>query len=193
LTKCFAGSDEAAYELLFEAGGSCEIAGLEAPNAAEAVKEGCLCGALRSSAGATGNAARRLVSVHFEALDLAKKPRPELRVIESSGNFDARDEWHSFELLNAGKRSYPSVLRLSVDNIDGQRAALARCSAKPGSAVLAELSVSAAGATSSVRLVPASPAGAFASCVVEALQHSAFACTLDGTPAKLRVAITWPE
>lgn len=193
LTKCFAGSAEGAYELLFEPRGSCEIAGLDAPNAAESLAEACLCSALRSSAGAPAKAERRLISVRFEAPDLARKPRPELRVLESSGNLDAREDWHRFELQKADKTSYSSVLRLSVDNLDAQRAALARCSTKPASTILAELSVSPAGATSSVRLLPGGPATAFSRCVVAALQHGAFSCTTDGNAAKLRVAITWPE
>ncbi len=189
LTKCFAGSDEAADDFLVEPG-VCEIAGLDLLSERDRALEACVCPALLQSV-ASG---RHTIALHFEAADVAGKRRPELRVLESSHNLAPRAEWRSFDVKSGGKTSHFSVHRLEVDNLDAPRAALARCQMKPGSVVVAELSVSPAGELSSARVLSTGGiAKAGERCVLDALRRSAFDCTGDGQPAKLSVAVMWPE
>ena len=191
-SRCFSGDDEASDELLFESGGRCEIAGLNDAGAAGGKRESCLCAALRSSAGTRAKAGRRQLMLHFEAPDLVGKPRPELRVVESTINLEANQDWHSTGRSDNRETNLSPVYRLTVDNLDAARAPLARCSARPGSVVIADLVVSESGAVERAHVIVSSSDERAASCIEKALTRAAFSCTSDGKRALLRLAVIWP-
>ena len=190
MTTCFQGQDEEHVRLLFEGAGKCEIVGLHAPEGAPGKLEACLCKALSTSKGAAASAGRRTLSLHYEAPDLAGKPRPELRVVEASSNLRARDDWQSRREPTAdGKQRYRSVRRLAVDNVDGFAAPLARCAGKPGEIAVADIDVGEAGRIEGARVKIG--AKQRAACIEKALRRGALSCTTDGKRAALRIAISW--
>jgi hypothetical protein len=129
----------------------------------------------------------------FEASDLKGKPRPELRVLETSTNLDARDEWHTLRGVKEGKPTSTSVRRLSIQDLDAAQAPLARCAVPRGAVVIADLQPNDAGQATKARLVVGSPSPANAKCIEKALTRVAWPCTEDGKSASLRVAVSWPE
>jgi hypothetical protein len=156
-------------------------------------REACLCRALSASTGMRAKAGRRSVRVRYEATDLAGKPRPELRVIEVSTNLDSEADWRSIQATRDGKSEYRSLRRLVVDHLDGLAAPLARCTAPASSVVVADVEVREDGTTAGARLVTGLAKRDAAACVEKALGRAAFTCTDDGKPAKLRIAMAWPD
>jgi hypothetical protein len=195
LAACFAGGDEVWEELLVQgdAGGRwCEIQNLDRKDSREGAREACLCKALAASSAMGQRPGRRTVAVHYEAPDLSGKPRPELRLVESSTNLVTEDEWHSMGTVVDGKPKYSSVRRLVTDNLDALAAPLARCSPPPGSVVVADIDVREDGVPAGGRIVTGAPDSATARCLEQALGRGAFLCTDDGKQARLRIAIEWP-
>lgn len=192
LAACFAGEDDVARDVLVQGDAGaprCEIENLDSTDGREGAREACLCRALVASAGMGRRPGRRTVRVHYEAPDLADKPRPELRVIEASTNLHATDDWRTTWRMRDGKKQYDSVRRLAVDNLDALAAPLARCAVPAGSVVVADIDVREDGAPVGAKVVSAAPDRAVAACVEKALGRSAFTCTNDGKPARVRVAL----
>jgi hypothetical protein len=146
------------------------------------VAEACLCGALSSP---PGPARARALATRpaFEAKDLLGKPRPEVRVVDASSNLHAEDDWHSLQREDKGKKTYSSVRRLTVDNVDALRPALTRCGIAGDTTLVAELWVSEAGVVQSARVVTGMKNKRDGACVEKALVSGAFSCTNDGKPA----------
>jgi hypothetical protein len=196
LAGCFAGEDEATAEVLLQGDGAaprCEIAGLNAIDGREGQREACLCRALTASAAMRAKAGRRTVRVRYEALDLAGKPRPELRVVESSTNMDSEIDYHSMRSEREGKVHYSSVRRQVVDHLDGLAAPLARCAAPEGRVVVADIDVREDGAVGNTRVLTGPLRPAEIACIDKALRRGAFTCSTNGKAARVRVAVAWPE
>jgi len=194
LAACFAGEDDVTTEVLVRSDGPaprCEIAYLDAAEGRAGQREACLCGALTASSAFRTRPGRRTVRVRFEAPDLAGKPRPELRVLESTTNLDAEEDWHLPR--RGGKGDAPSVHRLVVDNLDALAAPLARCAAPADRLVVADVDVQEHGAIGGARLVTDVAPRDAAACIEKALGRAAFTCTSDGKAAKVRIAAAWPE
>jgi hypothetical protein len=195
LAGCFADEDAAVSDVLLEGGAAarCEIANLNVTDGREGRREACLCRALMGSAGLSAKAGRRVIRVGFEAADLAGKPYPELRVVESSTNLDSDIDYHSIRTEREGKPHYLSLRRLVVDNIDALAAPLARCAAAGGGrAVIADIEVREDGSVGATRVLTAPLKPAEAACLDKALRRGAFTCTRDGKAATVKVAIAWP-
>jgi hypothetical protein len=190
---CFSGIDEESHVLVFDGAGSCELAGLDDASLPDGRREQCLCTALKGSAGLAAKAGRRRLELGFEASDLEGKPRPELRVLETSTNLDARDEWHTIRGVKEGKTASTSIRRLSIQDLDAAQAPLARCAMPRGAVVVADLQPNDAGLVTKARLVAGAPSAASAKCIERALTRVAWPCTEDGKSASLRVAVSWPE
>lgn len=195
LAACLAGEDDYVTHMLLQGDGPaprCEMANLDAIDGRDGPRESCLCRALLSSAGVGAKPGRRTVRVHFEAPDLAGKPRPELRVIEASTNLHSEGDYHSIRSERDGKTSYTSLRRLIVDNLDALGHPLARCAPREGGSAVVDLDARDDGGISAARVVLGLSKKTEAACVERALQRGAFTCTDDGKPAKIRLAITWP-
>lgn len=192
LTACFAGVDEERRDVLFE-GKRCELENLDDLGGSDGKREACVCAALGQSAGVNASAGRWRLSLHYEAKDLVGKARPELRVLESSTNLHAEDDFHSLTRQENGKTVHSSVRRLTVDNLDQVRPALARCALGPASLLVAELDVSEHGTADAARVLTGAKDRRAGQCVEKALRAATFGCTSDGAPAKLRVSIEWPS
>lgn len=190
--SCFSGSDEESSALSFDSAGGCELAGLDDPGHPDGKREQCLCTALKGSAGLSAKAGRRRLELDFEAPDLKGKPRPELRILETSSNLDAHEDWHTVRSVKDGKPT-STIRRLSLPNLDDVRAPLARCAMPRGAVVIADLQPNDAGLATKARLVAGSPSPASARCIEKALTRVAWPCTEDGKSASLRVALSWPE
>lgn len=196
IAACFAGEDEGRTEVLIQGDSTparCELAGLDALDGREGKREACLCRALTASSAMRAKAGRRAVRVRFEATDLAGKPRPELRVVESSTNLGTETDWHSIKTEREGKTEQHTVQRLVVDHLDGLAAPLTRCAVPAGSVLVADIDVREDGAVSGARIVTGLARKDAATCVEKVLGRGAFTCTDDGKPAKLRIALTWPD
>jgi hypothetical protein len=192
LAQCFAGEDDVTRDVLVQGDAGaprCEIENLDWTDGREGAREACLCRALGASAGMGKRPGRRTVRVHYEAPDLEGKRRPELRVIETSTNLHATDEWHSTWSMRDGKKEYDSVRRLAVDNLDALAAPLARCAVPAGSVVVADIDVREDGAPLGGKVVSAAPDRALVACIEKAVGRGAFTCTNDGKPARVRVAL----
>lgn len=194
IAACFAGEDDVTEDVLVQGDAGarwCEVEDLHATDGRRGAREACLCRALAASTAMTRRPGRRTVRVRHEAPDLAGKPRPELRVIESSTNVHAEDDWHSMRSITQGKPQYWSVRRLVVDNLDALAAPLARCAAPPGSVIVADLEIREDGVPLGGKVISGAPAPEVAACVENALTRGAFLCTNDGKPARVRVAMEW--
>jgi hypothetical protein len=191
--SCFSGADEEWDLLLFEDSGRCELALLDDAASPEGRREQCLCAALAGSAGRAAKPGRRSLSLHFVAPDLKNKSRPELRVLETSGNFDARLEYHTVRALKYGKEDAWTIRRFTVPGLDAARAPLSRCTVPPGVTVVAELRPTEAGLASNPRVVSGSPSPASTRCIENALTRVAWPCTDDHKDGSLRVALSWLE
>jgi hypothetical protein len=191
LAACFAGQDEGVVELLLQGGPAprCEVADLDQRDGPEAAREACLCRALGASAALRARPERRGVHVAFEAPDLAGRPRPELRVVDATANLPAELATSYEQAERGGRVEQRSVQRLVVDALDALAAPLARCEATPGAVALADLDLKDDGRVAAVHL--ATPLAKGAACVEKALAAAGFACTDDGKPARLRVALAW--
>jgi hypothetical protein len=191
---CFsAAEDEVTRNLLVQGdvGPFCEMENLDFPNGRDAQREACLCKALGTSAAMGKRPGRRTIRVHYEAPDLAGKPRPELRVIETTTNLHAEDEWHSMGVMVDGKKQYRSVRRLVVDNLDALAAPLSRCSAPVGNPVIADVDVREDGAAMGGRVISPVVDKQTQACIEQAFARGAFNCTGDGQPGRVRVAMEW--
>ena len=193
LEGCFSGVDDEWHVLVFDGAGGCELAGLDDASLPDGRREQCLCTALKGSGGLAAKAGRRRLELGFEASDLRGKPRPELRVLETSTNLDAHDEWHTMRGVKEGKTASTSIRRLSIQDLDAAQAPLARCAMPRGAVVIADLQQNDAGQATKVRLVAGSPSAVNAKCIEKALTRVAWPCTEDGKSASLRVALSWPE
>jgi hypothetical protein len=193
LEGCFSGVDEESHVLVFDAAGGCELAGLDDASLPEGRREQCLCTALKGSGGLAAKAGRRRLELGFEAPDLRGKPRPELRVLETSTNLDVREDWHIIRGVKEGNRTSTTIRRLSIQDLDAAQAPLARCAMPRGAVVVADLQQNDAGQATKVRLVAGSRSAASAKCIERALTRVAWPCTEDGKSASLRVALSWPE
>ena len=193
LSACFAGADDERVKLLFEGSARCELENLDDVKGAAGRREACLCAALSKSAGVTATQGRSQLVLHYEAKELVGKARPELRVVDASSNLHASDDWHTVERKVDGKSNYSSVRRLQVDNLDALAPSLARCGLAAGSLVVAELAVSEAGAVQKSRVITGAKNKRDSVCIDKALTAAAFACTGDGKPATVRLAISWQE
>ncbi len=192
LAACFAGEDDVTRDVLVQSDAGaprCEIENLDVTDGREGAREVCLCRVLAASAGMGKRPGRRTIRVHYEAPDLAGKPRPELRVLEVSTNLHASDEWHTSWRQVDGKTQHTSVRRLAVDNLDALAAPLARCAVPAGSVVVADIDVREDGAPTGGKIVSAAPDRESAACVEKALARAAFTCTGDGKPARVRVGV----
>jgi len=112
ITACFAGAAEESRDMLVQGdsvGRYCEMANLDDTIGREHDLEGCLCKAMSSSAAFTARPRRRSVRVRFEAADIAQRTRPELRVVESTTNLHAEEDWHSVVRIVDGKEQYRSL------------------------------------------------------------------------------------
>ncbi|WP_437666761.1 hypothetical protein [Sorangium sp. So ce1182] len=192
LAACYAGEDAAADELLIDAPAArCEIADLDDVEGRRGKREACLCAAVRSSAGLQAAGGRRVLRVDYAAPEIAGRPRPELRVVDATTNLHAAEEWHATRAPDVSRVSRP-VHRLGIDNLDALAPALARCEATPGGLVVAQLDAREDGSVERVRVLSGAPRPALAACVEKALSRGRLACTSDGKPAAVRVAVAWP-
>ncbi len=217
VAACYAGQDHALDELLIETAASpnaasssatstpklrCETINLDETSGPDAQRERCLCTALLSSAGAlvssVGSAtrsARRELRIEHQALDLADKPRPQIRVVEVSSTLHAERDWHQLAIPAKAKRPARSVSlrRLVVDNLDALAHPLARCPVASGQVVNAELTIGGNGAVTASRLLGGAKIDkATAACVSRGLARAAFACTSNSKPATMKIAFWWP-
>jgi hypothetical protein len=190
--RCFSDADETSGVLLFDAE-RCELAGLDDAAGSDGRREQCLCAALTDSAGRAAKPGRRSLSLHFEALALKGKLRPELRILEASPNLDARLDYRTVRVVRDGKERANTIRRFTVPGLDDARPPLARCPVKPGVTVVAELRPSEAGLASNPRVVSGSPSPASTRCIEDALKRVAWPCTDDHKDGTLRVALSWPE
>ncbi|WP_437930245.1 hypothetical protein WMF37_13765 [Sorangium sp. So ce291] len=192
LAACYAGEDAAADALLIDAPAArCEIADLDDVEGPRGKREACLCAAVRSSAGLQAAGGRRVLRVDYAAPEIAGRPRPELRVVDATTNLHAAEEWHATRSADVSRVSR-SVHRLGIDNLDALAPALARCEAAPGGLVVAQLDAREDGSVERARVLSGAPRPALAACVEKALSRGRLACTRDGKPAAVRVAVEWP-
>lgn len=194
LAACYPDADDVSDELLIEGGSTparCELTNLDDLQGKSGRREMCLCKILSSSAGVRAKLGRRIVRVHYEALDLHGKPRPEVRAVDVTTNLHADVDWHSMKTEVDGRSVHASVHRLVVDNLDALVAPLSRCPAAPGSTIVAEMDIADNGAVQAARVAGAGKKDVI-DCVEKASSRGAFTCTGDGKPATLRVALTWP-
>lgn len=188
LAACFAGVDHERRHVIFEGPSRCELEGLDDPSEPGGKREACLCAAVTKSAGASASRGRSRLIVEHEAKELAGKPRPEVRVVEASTNLHSEASWHSSD-----KKGQPPVYRLEVDNVDSVAPALARCALPTGSLVVAEVSVGDAGTVQTARVLSGAKTKRDGACVEKALAAGTFACTGDGKPATVRLALAWAD
>lgn len=193
LASCFSGVDDTSRELLIQGdiGPYCEMQNLDYADGREAKLEACLCKVLGTSTAMSKRPGRRTLRVRYEAPDLQGKPRPELRVVETSTNMDARDDWHSMSTVVGGKTQYDSVRRLEIDNIDVLAAPLARCVVPAGTLVLADLDIREDGYPVGAKVLTGGLDKPAQACIEQNLTHGSFDCTNDGKSAKVRIAIGW--
>lgn len=193
LASCFSGVDDTARELLIQGdvGPYCEMQDLDYPDGREAKLEACLCKILGTSTAMVKRPGRRMIRVRYEAPDLAGKTRPEIRVIETSTNVDARDDWHSVTTTVAGKKQYNPVRRLEIDNIDVLAAPLARCLVPAGSLTLADVDIREDGYPIAAKVLTNGLDKPVQTCIEQSLTRGSFDCTNDGKSARVRVAIEW--
>jgi hypothetical protein len=194
LAACHRDADDVQDELLVDSSATparCEIVGLDDPASPAGKREACSCAAAVSSAGVRAKPGRRVIRVRYEAPELAGKPRPELRVLDATTNLHADEGWHAVRSPGPPPSSRP-VHRLEVDNLDGFAAPLARCAVAPGSTLVAELEVEDHGAVRAARVRSEGVKREVAACVEKALKRGGLACTRDGKPAEVRLAMTWP-
>lgn len=187
MVACFAGVDHERQRVLFEGASRCELEDLDDTSGPAGKREACLCAAVAKSAGASATRGRSRLIIEHEAEDLAGKSRPEIRVVEASTNLDVDADWHSPD-----KEGQAPVRRLTVDNVDSVAPALARCALPAGSLILAEVSVSDAGTVQAARVLSGAKTKRDGACVEKALTAGAYACTSDGKPATVRLALAWP-
>ena len=188
MAACFAGADHERRHVLFEGASRCELEDLDDASGPAGKREACLCAAVAKSAGASATRGRSRLIVEHEAKDLAGKSRPEIRVVEASTNLHSEADWHSSD-----KKGQTPVHQLTVDNVDSVAPALARCALPAGSLVLAEVSVSDAGTVQAARVLSGAKTKRDAACVEKALAAGAYACTSDGKPATVRLALAWSD
>lgn len=188
---CFAGADEERRDLVFDEK-RCELQNVDDPSETERGRESCLCAALGKSAGVSAGKGRRELAVQFEAPDIKNKPRPALSVVSVSGDLHTESGMRSQATTSAGKTTYTSTARLEIDGLDALAAPLSRCGLAPGSFVVAELTVSDAGAVQKTQLVTKAKNAREATCLEHAFSTGAFDCTSDGKPATVRIAATFP-
>jgi len=191
--KCFSGADETNDDLVFEAGGACELANLDDVAGPDGARERCLCAALASPAGRAAKPGRRTLTLTFEAPDIKGKPRPELSLVDASGNLGPDADWLSVRRIKDGKPTDVSFRRLSIESLDAAGAPLARCSMPPGSVVVAELHPSSAGIVDRARIVAGAPSKPSAACIERELARVRWPCTDDAGSASLRIALRWPD
>jgi hypothetical protein len=192
MSTCFAGSDVANASLVLE-GAGCEISGLDDIEGPEGQRERCLCKAVRSSSGFAPTSGRRRIMLSYEAADLAGKPRPELRIVETSTNMRPQVDWHPVTSNQDGKVTRTSVRRLAVDNVDALAAPLSRCAAPPKSLAVVELEVTESGQVGAATVLDGVGDKKLKSCIEAALRHGAFDCTDGGKPGRMRLTLAWPE
>ncbi len=190
---CFTGTDEVTRDLLVQGdvGPYCEMENLDDPGSPDLQLEQCLCKTLGTSEAMKKRPGRRTIRVHYESPDLHGKPRPELRLLETSNNLDPSDEWHSTEVLVNGKKEVRSIRRFAVDNLDSLAAPLARCSVASGTIVLADLDVREHGVPVGGRVVSNNVDKPAQTCIEEALTRGRFNCTSDGVSGRMRLAMEW--
>lgn len=188
MAACFAGADVASQRVIFEGASRCELEGLDDTTGPDGKREACLCAALGKSAGASASKGRSRLVISHEATDLTGKPRPELRVVDATTNLHSDADWYSSE-----RKAAVPVYRLSVDNVDAPSPALARCALPAGSVVVAKVVVGDDGSVREARVLSGTKSKKDADCVGKALEGGAYACTGDGKPAALRLALVWPE
>lgn len=193
LATCFAGVDDTTRELLIQGdvGPYCEMENLDYPDGREAKLEACLCKILGTSTAMVKRPGRRTIRVRYESPDLAGKTRPEVRVIETSTNIEARDDWHSVVTMVAGKKQYNSVRRLEIDNIDVLADPLSRCVVPAGTMLLADVDIREDGYPVGAKVLTSGLDKQVQTCVEQNLTHGSFYCTNDGKSAKVRVAVEW--
>ncbi len=193
VAACFAGDDEVTRDILVQGdvGPYCEMENLDFPNGKEAAREACLCKALGTSTAMSKRPGRRTIRVHYESPDIVGKTRPELRVIESSTNMHAEDDWHSMEVMIDGKKQYRSIMRLAVDNLDAVAAPLARCAVAPGNLVVADVELREDGFVSAGKVISQGLDKQTTACIEHALGRGVFNCTNDGKSARVRVGMEW--
>ncbi|UQA59796.1 hypothetical protein [Polyangium aurulentum] len=192
LAACFSGEDDVTRDVLVQGDAGtprCEIENLDSTDSREGAREACLCRALTASAAMGTRPGRRTIRVHYEAPDLAGKPRPDLRVVEVSTNLPAEDDWHSMWLTVDGKTQYSSLRGLTIDNLEALAAPLARCAVPAGNVMVADIEVREDGTAAGGRIVSSAPDRESAACVEKALGRGAFTCTNDGKPARVRVGV----
>jgi len=193
VAACFTGVDEATHDLLVQGdvGPYCEIENLDYPDGREAKVEACLCKTLGTSSAMVKRPGRRSLRVHYEAPDLQGRPRPELRVVETTTNLESEDDWHSMSTMVAGKKEYHSIRRLTVDNLDALAAPLSRCSVPANNLVIADVEVREDGTAMGGKVVSMGLDKQAQTCIEQALGRGAFNCTDDGKSARVRVAMEW--
>jgi len=193
LGVCFSGVDDTWRELLIQGdvGPYCEMENLDYADGREAKLEACLCKVLGTSTAMVKRAGRRTLRLHYEAPDLHGKPRPELRVVETSTNIDVRDDWHSITAMVAGKKQYNSVRRLEIDNLDVLAAPLSRCALPQGTLVLANLDIREDGYPVGAKVLSSGLDKQAQTCIEQNLVRGSFDCTNDGKSATVRLAIEW--
>ena len=196
IAACFAGDDDETRDvLLLSEGGTryCELANLDATDGPEGAREACLCAAIEGSTAFDKRAGRRTVRVHFESPYVVGRPRPELRVIESTTNLRAANEWHALRSAVDGKEFDRPVWRLAVQNLQSLAGPLARCTLPAGSLVVADIEVGEDGTLGASALRSGLLGRETAACIRDALTRGAFACTNNGQPARVRVTMEWPR
>lgn len=193
LASCFSGTDEVTRDLLVQGDGGihCEMENLDDPGGTDVKLEACLCTNLGTSIAMTKRSGRRTIRVHYEAPDLHDKPRPELRTVETTTNIDSQDDWHSMTTIVNGKKEYHSIRRLTVENLDGLAAPLARCAVPAKTVILADIDVREDGTPTSGHVVSSGLDKPIQECIEQALTRGAFDCTDDGKNARIRVAMEW--
>jgi len=193
VAACFSGVDESTRDLLVQGdvGPYCEMENLDYPDGRDARLEACLCKTLGTSSAMAKRPGRRTIRVHYEAPDLQGKPRPEVRVVETTTNMDSEDAWHSMQSTVDGKKQYHSIRRLVVDNLDALAAPLSRCAIPRGTVSIADIEVREDGAVLGSKLVTSALDSSTQTCIEQALSRGAFNCTDDGKSARIRVAMEW--
>lgn len=190
---CFAGADEVTRDLLVQGdvGPYCEMENLDDPGSPDLLLEQCLCKTLGTSEAMKKRPGRRTIRVHYESPDLQGKPRPELRLLETSSNLEPEDDWHSMEVIANGRKEYHSIRRFAVDNLDSLAAPLARCAVASGTIVLADVDVREDGVPTAGHVVSNNVDKPTTTCIEQALTHGTFKCTSDGVSGRMRLAMQW--
>lgn len=193
VAACFAGEDEATLDFLVQGdvGPYCEIENLDYVEGRVGGRETCVCKALGTSAALAKRPGRRTIRVHYDAPDIVGKPRPEMRVIESTTNMHVEDAWHSMESMVDGKKQYQSIRRLEVDNLDGVAPSLARCNAPAGTFVVADVDIREDGHATSGKVISPGVDKPLTTCIEQALGRGAFNCSNDGKSARVRLGMQW--